>query len=221
MRVFVGVDKRQPIAYTVCRSSIERHASAPVQIEPIRLQWTPINRRGLTDFTFARYAAPFLCGYEGVSIFMDADVVVLGDIHELAAVAHRECPVSVVKGKLRFEWPSVMVFQNDLCKALTPEYINDITSNPQNLDWGNPVGELPPEWNFCVGYDEPAGLPKLLHYTQGIPCFPETKDCDFAQEWVEEHVYANATAPWAQIMGKSVHAEHVLKRLAKAQESQR
>lgn len=221
MRVFIGVDKRQPIAYTVCRSSIERYARKRVQIEPIRLPWTPITRTGLTDFTFARYAVPLLSGFEGVSVFMDADIVVKGDINELEELADPRCPVSVVKGKLRFEWPSVMVFQNHLCRALTPDYINDVTSNPQNLDWSDPIGELPAEWNFCVGYDEPGPLPKLLHYTQGIPCFPETKDCDFAEEWVEEHVYANATAPWAQIMGKSVHAEHVYKRLQRAQESQR
>ena len=65
MRIFIGFVERQPLAYHVCRSSIERHAGARVQVEPLRLKWLPIRRRGLTDFTFSRYLCPYLCGYEG------------------------------------------------------------------------------------------------------------------------------------------------------------
>ena len=73
MRVFIGFDERQPLAYHVCRSSIERHAGARLQIEPLRLKWLPLKRRGLTDFTFSRYLCPWLCSYEGASLFMDAE----------------------------------------------------------------------------------------------------------------------------------------------------
>ncbi len=185
-----------------------------MHIEPIVLSQTPITRRGLTDFTFARYCVPWLSQYHGKAIFMDADIVVRGDIHELAEAADPIAAVSVVKGQLRFEWPSVMVFQNALCRGLTPTYINDPATAPQKLDWSVPIGSLPPEWNFCVGYDAPTKAePKLIHYTQGIPCFPETKDCDYAMTWQEEMKHAIATVPWAGLMAGSVHAEHVYKRL--------
>lgn len=218
LRVFIGVDKRQPVAYTVCRSSIERRAKKRVIIEPIKLEWTPITRCGLTEFTFARYAAPWLCGYEGISVFMDADVIVQDDINELAELAQERCPVSVVKAPLRFEWPSVMVFRNYLCKSLTPEYINDPSTSPQKLSWSNPIGELPGEWNFCVGYDKPLqNYPKLIHYTQGIPCWPETQGCEYSEVWHEEHQHANGSVSFQELMGRSVHAQHVYKRLACAQ----
>lgn len=202
------MDKRQPVAYTVCRSSIERRAKGRVSVEPIRIEWTPITRRGLTDFTFARYAVPWLCGYHGIAVFMDADVIVRGNIHELAVLA-LENPVSVVKGKVKFEWPSVMVFRCDLCHSLMPEYINDTRNQPQLLAWATKVGELPSEWNHCVGYDNPRRDAKLVHFTAGIPCWPETDGCEYAQEWHEELEYACSTVTWRELMGRSVHAEMV------------
>ena len=35
MKVFIGWDSREDIAYQVCRRSILRHASIPVDIKPI------------------------------------------------------------------------------------------------------------------------------------------------------------------------------------------
>jgi hypothetical protein len=72
---------------------------------------------------------------------------------------------------------------------------------------------LPPEWNLLCGYDEPIANPKLVHYTQGIPCFPETKDCEFSEEWVKEARASMSTVTWPEIMGNSVHAKPVLERL--------
>lgn len=207
LKVFIGVDKRQPLAYTVCRHSIERRSSKRVSVEPLKIKWTPITRRGLTDFTFARYAVPYLSNFEGVSIFMDGDILVTGDVHELAAAADPSAPVSVVKGPKRFEWPSVMVFQNALCKSLTPEYINNPATAPHNLAWSDPIGELPREWNFCVGYEEvPVDVPKLIHFTAGIPCWPETKKSPYADLWWAEYRQASWTVPWESLMGGSVHA---------------
>ncbi|HEX5093569.1 MAG TPA: hypothetical protein VFV84_12865 [Burkholderiales bacterium] len=211
MRIFIGMDERQPLAYHVCRSSIERHASARVQIEPLRLRWLPLRRRGLTDFTFSRYLCPSLCGYEGESLFMDADIIVRADIHELAGLAPRPAAVSVVKNKLRLEWTSVMFFRNALCRALTPESIE--SGQPEKLEWAETVGDLPAEWNHCVGYDAPDPQAKLIHFTQGIPCWPETEDCEHAETWREEYRHLNGTVSWQELMGRSVHAKHVLQRL--------
>jgi hypothetical protein len=207
LRVFIGVDKRQPLSYTVCRHSIEKRASKRVSVEPIRIEWTPITRRGLTDFTFARYAVPYLCGYEGSAIFMDADILVLGDVYDLAKQGGKH-PVTVQKGLQRFEWPSVMVFNNERCQELTPEYINNPNSEPQALGWAGSIGSLPAEWNHCVGYDKPAPA-KLVHYTAGIPCWPETDGCEYSKEWHEELKDATSTVSWDELMGNSVHADMV------------
>jgi lipopolysaccharide biosynthesis glycosyltransferase len=214
MRVFIGFDERQPLAYHVCRSSIERHALARLQIEPLRLKWLPLERRGLTDFTFSRYLCPFLCAYEGTSLFMDADVIVRADVRELEALAPADAPVSLVKNKLRLEWPSVMFFRNALCRALTPESV--AAGKPESFDWADKIGALPADWNHCVGYDAPNPRAKLIHYTQGIPCWPETEDCEHAETWREEHRHMNGTVSWSELMGRSVHAKYVLRRLQDA-----
>lgn len=212
--VFIGFDERQPIAVQVLIHSIYRRASRPVACIPLLIEQMPIKRQGLTQFTFSRYCVPFLCEYEGVSVFLDADMLMLGDIHELVSLRDPKAAVSVVKNKMRFEWPSMMVFNNDLCKKLTPSFIE--VESPQSLSWSEKIGELPPEWNHCVGYDSPRDNAKIAHFTQGIPCFKEVAGCEYSQQWIEEHKACNSTVSWTEIMGRSVHAKPVMERLAAA-----
>ena len=88
----------------------------------------------------------------GPTIFLDADMLVLGDIQELQSFVNGQHSVYVRKSDNQFEWPSLMVFDNAKCQKLTTEYIEDQTSNPQSFEWAESVGDLPEEWNFCVGY---------------------------------------------------------------------
>src|SRR5512135_816786 len=112
IKVFIGFEPRQPLAYNVLQSSLHRNSASRVIVEPLMLHKLPISRRGLTEFTFSRFLVPWLCGYEGVAIFMDADIVVRGDIAELAAQADPQCAVQVMQEQQRFEWASVMLFNN-------------------------------------------------------------------------------------------------------------
>lgn len=211
LRVFIGIDPRQAVAYNVLRWSIERRAHKPVQVIPLILPQLPITRRGLTDFTFSRYLPPYLCGYKGVSVFMDADMLCLGNVHELATYVTGDHDLYVVKNEQKFEWPSLMVFDNEQCRTLTPEYIDDENNAPQTLDWALTIGDLPPEWNHCVGYDEPKEA-KLVHYTMGIPHFEETRDCEYSKEWWDEYNSMIRGCSWLTLMGKSVHAKKILPR---------
>lgn len=210
VKVFIGFDPRQPIALQVLSHSIYRRSSGPVSITPLVLRQLPIKRQGLTEFTYSRYLIPYLCDYQGVGVFLDADMLVLGDIYELVYLRDK-APVSVVKCKLKFEWSSMMVFNNDLCRQLTPEYVE--SGQPQGLEWSDPIGEIPPEWNHCVGYDEPREGAKLVHFTQGIPCFPETRTSEYAKQWMDELKACNSTVSWDEIMGDSVHALPVRQRM--------
>ena len=213
MRVFIGVDPRQYVAATVLTHSIWKRASGPVSITRLHLNQLPIKRRGLTEFTFSRYLPPYLCGYIGNALFMDADMLCLGDVYELADICDKQdAPVSVVKNpQFGFEWPSLMYFNNERCRNLTPKFIEE--GQPQMLKWAEKVGEIPSAWNHLVGYDKPRKDAKNVHFTQGLPCFPETKDSEYAAEWHAEAKAANATVTWAEIMGNSVHAGPVLERL--------
>lgn len=207
IQVFIGFDERQPIALQVLAHSIYTRSSKPVSITPLVLSQLPIKRRGLTEFTFSRYLVPHLSGFVGRSIFLDADMLCLGDIAELESLADPLAAVSLVKNKVRFEWPSMMVFNNAACTHLTPEFIDDPQSQPQSFRWAKEVAELPPDWNHIVSYDKPRKDAKLVHFTAGLPCWPETNNCEHAAEWQAERKACNSTVTWEELMGSSIHAQ--------------
>ena len=210
MRIFIGSDPRQPIAVQVLMHSIYARASKPVSITPLVLSQLPITRRGLTEFSISRYLVPFLCDFRGKAIFLDADMLCLGDICELEQLAQPLAAVSVVKNLRKFEWPSVMVFDCSMCQTLQPAWVDSRETNPASLSWAKQIGSLPTEWNHIVGYDPKRTDAKLVHFTAGIPCWPETKDCEYATEWQAERRACNGTVSWEELMGKSVHREKVL-----------
>lgn len=224
LRVFIGYDPRQPLAYTVAAHSAVVNCSKPVSVTPLIQRQLPVKRKGLTEFTFTRYLVPWLCDYEGYALFIDADMLVLGDLAELpwgmdeaVAVVGHEC--SKINGQsLGFERASVMLFNCGtlLCRALRPEYIE--TGNPQAFDWARcdvgGIRPLDPAWNHLVGYDPPRKDAKIVHFTQGIPCFPETLNDEYSQEWQAALHAACDTCSWEEIMGDSVHARYKMQRKA-------
>jgi len=213
LRIFIGYDSRQPIAFNVLQHSIARHSSEPVSITPLILSQLPIKRRGLTEFTFSRFLVPWLCNFKGKAVFMDADMVVTGDIAELFECGGMNA-VSVMQDQPQFEWASLMLFNNSACQRLTPEFIDDTDNKLFDLSWAPYVGTLPAEWNHCVGYAEPKEA-NLYHFTQGLPCWYETQGLAEDGVWLQEHDAMNATVDWKALMGRSVHAEPVLRRLLK------
>ncbi len=212
LRIFIGYDDRQAVSYHVLCASIIKHASRPVQISPLILPTLPIKRRGLTPFTFSRFMCPWLCSYRGKSVFLDADMMLRADITELFSYKG-DFDVAVVQNAKRFEWSSVMLFDNERCQILTPQYIDNETNNPMKMNWARTIGALPAEWNHLVGYDPPNPDAKLVHFTQGVPAWPETMNCEHAGEWRSTMLEMIQARPWAEIMGNSVHAKPVLERL--------
>ncbi len=213
MRIFIGWDHKENVAYHVLCNSIMRNAKSPVQITPlIKSQLLDIYRRPLdpkqsNDFSFTRFLVPYLSNYEGWSLFMDCDMLVRCDINEIMEWANHYNAVQVVKhdyepkDKIKFlgavqykypkkNWSSVMLFNNSHYKTrrLTPEYVNTAPAlDLHQFMWAEDrTGELPIEYNWLVGeYDENPNA-KILHYTVGGPYFAEYKDCDHAAEWYAE-----------------------------------
>jgi hypothetical protein len=100
VKIFVGCDRSQYLAVPVLEYSIKRHTNLPVEVIPISGSsfGPPLDpplsdvvgrdardprQRSRTGFSFARFAIPKLCGYEGRAIWLDADMQVFGDIAEL------------------------------------------------------------------------------------------------------------------------------------------
>lgn len=212
LKVFIGADSRQPLAYNVLQYSIVSRSSKPVSITPLILEQLPITRRGLTEFTYSRFLVPWLCDFKGTALFLDADMVVDGDIAELFDHASPAAgAVQVVKDQPQFEWPSAMLFNCALCRVLTPDYIENQANKLLDLAWAEQVGDLPAEWNRLLGYG-PVEPGKLYHWTQGIPVWPETRHLPEDAIWHEAAEALTHTVPWIELMGKSVHAQPTLKR---------
>jgi hypothetical protein len=216
LRCFIGFDPRQPVAYQVAAASIAKHSSRPVAITPLILSQLPLKRRGLTEFTFSRFLVPYLCGYQGSALFVDADVLCLGDIAELpwdatesvSVVAHSSVQKQGKTVDVRFERPSVMLFNCCDCTRLTPAYIE--SGNPFSFEWATSIGHLEKCWNYLVGYDSGGGA-KLAHFTMGLPIFDETENDEYASDWLEMARWCGESCSWKEIMGNSIHAKFKVK----------
>lgn len=207
LRIFIGYDPRQPIAFTVLTQSILSRSSAPVAITPLVIEQLEFSRQGLTPFTFTRFLVPFLCDYQGWALFLDIDMLVCEDIAKLFALADDRYAVMVSKNPVKFERASAMLFNCSKCRVLTPAYV-ETAKGLHTIDWLAPelIGDLPRAWNHLVGYDAPDPDAKLVHYTQGVPAFEETRDCEHAKAWLDMAGFAMSYEPWAKLMGPSVHA---------------
>ena len=212
IKVFIGFDPKQPVAYNVCQYSVVANASGPVCIIPLILSQLPMKRRGLTEFTYSRFLVPHLSDFEGTSVFIDPDIIVTGDVYEL--LEYNDNPVYVMQDQEEFEWASVMVFNNSLCDNLTPEFIDDEYHGLFNFDWvRGDIGELPQEWNHLCFYKEPIEA-KLYHYTVGIPVWDETREISPETPiWREYFDKSVSTVSWKSLMGNSVHAARMDKNI--------
>ncbi len=212
LKIFIGYDERQPVAYNVLQHSIITRTSKPLAISPIILRTLPnakelSERRSLTPFTYSRFMVPWLCDYEGWALFLDIDMIVLDDISKLFDMADERYAVHVSKNDYRMEWASAILFNCSQCKILTPEYVNTF-KGLHRIEWLEEklIGDFPREWNHLVGYDKKRQDAKLVHYTQGIPCFDETASSEYKKEWDNEFNTMNSSLPWSNLMGPSVHA---------------
>lgn len=83
IRVLIGSSDKFSRCNRVILASIFENTTEPVQayiMEPERLG---VPYTGCTGFTNLRYAIPEICGYQGFAIYLDVDMLVLGDIAEL------------------------------------------------------------------------------------------------------------------------------------------
>lgn len=181
LKIFVGYDSREDIAWKVCRHSILRHSSGPVEVYPLKqttLREIGLYTRGAdkatTEFSLTRFLTPYLAAFDGWSIFVDCDFLFTRDVHEVLrhadpakavhVVRHDYTPASAVKmdGKAqsvypRKNWSSFILFNgaHPDVKALTPEVVNN--AEPAYLhrfSWVSDdslIGALPLEWNFLEG----------------------------------------------------------------------
>lgn len=90
MKVFVGYDTREDIAYQVCKHSIVSK-QPEADVRPLKQQelrdagWytRSVDKLASTEFTFTRFLIPELTNFNGWALFMDSDMILTTDIQEL------------------------------------------------------------------------------------------------------------------------------------------
>lgn len=184
LRVYVGWDSREPIAYDIAKQSLLNKASIPVEVIPIKLQnlvergayTREVDPLASTEFTYSRFFTPWLAGFEGWALFCDCDFLFFGDVAELLTyrdpskavlcVQHDYRPKEGVKmdGKVqtaypRKNWSSFMLFNcaHLSTRQLTPDVVNSQTgAYLHRMQWAadDEIGALPTEWNWLEGWNE-------------------------------------------------------------------
>jgi hypothetical protein len=214
LNVFIGYDRREPVAYHVLAHSILRRATIPLTIAPLKrellgkLYTRPRGPTESTEFSLTRFLVPALSGYKGWSVFMDCDMLCKMDFALVAREITRQEDKAVLVCKHDYDprrgrkflnqvqtvyprknWSSVMVFNNAKCKALTADYVNSATGLAlHRFQWTRDklIGSLPLEWNWLVGEYRRNARAKIIHYTLGGPWFRKYRDCDYAADWRAE-----------------------------------
>ena len=213
-RIYIGYDPVESIAFYTLAHSILRRSSIPVSIAPVarsQLKGVYTRDRGpteSTDFSLTRFLVPWLSAFDGWSLYMDCDMLCRTDIVELAAQTRQQPDKAVVVCKHdyvprsarkfldrvqttypRKNWSSVVMFNNERCRALTPAYVNSATpSDLHRFAWLDDqfIGELPLEWNWLVEEYPHNDAAKIVHFTLGGPYFDAYRNCDYAGEWFAE-----------------------------------
>lgn len=223
VRFFIGYDSRESVASAVLAHSIRSRSSIPVSftfLDRVNLKGIYDRPRGefeSTDFSISRFIVPYLCNYEGWAVFMDCDMLCLGDVVELAqymtlasrwnqavqVVKHDYIPHSQTKflaqPQAKYErknWSSLMIFNNALCRELTPDTVSLAHGLwLHRFEWtsDDKIGEIPKKWNYLVGEENQCAFDeaRLLHFTNGTPCFKEYENCEGGDLWRQEREEMN------------------------------
>ena len=152
IKVFIGYDPVESVAWHTMAASIYRQGSRPVAIVPINLQnlngilTRPRDPKQSNDFSFSRFLVPYLCNFEGQAIFFDCDQMLRTDIAEIFTAIDEQPAKAVYVVKHTYEprddikylntvqykyprknWSSVVLWncEHEKNRVVTPEFVNN------------------------------------------------------------------------------------------------
>lgn len=184
LQVIIGTQPNQYLAQRVLEHSIRRFASREIRVRCVEQDRAS---PGGTRFGFVRFLVPSLCNFQGKAVYLDADQVVLADIHELADQLREPYAIGIVR-KLEGTFAgapleprnetSVMVLDCDRLGAWQPANLFDsVVPNGSPLEdgqlhyrdfmrlaWEDParIQEIDPRWNH---YNFVRDDTKLVHFS--------------------------------------------------------
>ncbi len=209
IRIAIGYDPRESVAYhTFCQSIID-HATAPLAFTPLALNTLSDYRETHTDgsntFIYSRFLTPSLFNFEGWAIFADGDMICRDDIAKLWALRDDSKALMCVQHDYktkqskkylgnanvdypRKNWSSVILWNcgHSANRILTPKFI--MSQNGAFLHrfkWldDSQIGKIPKEWNWLATEYPDNEEACLVHYTLGTPCFKDYRDSEMANHW--------------------------------------
>lgn len=225
LHVYVGYDAIDHLAYRVLEASILDQTREDVKIHPLRdwqlraegFYWREYKvlktgqkldlldqRPHSTEFSYTRFLTPLIHRAKkrtGAALFMDADMMLRGDIGALFDMADKRYSVQVVKHDYkpvettkivgveqqlydRKNWSSLMLFPNPYSVLYTE---TDVSNRGRDwlhqLQWAGNIGGIPTRWNWLEGWHRPDMDPLNVHFTRGTPDLPGWGNVDFADEY--------------------------------------
>lgn len=191
LKIFIGYDPVESVAWHTMAHSILRRSSLPVAIVPLNIAnlkdiyTRERDPKQSNEFSFTRFLVPYLSGYEGMAAFFDCDQMLRTDVAKLFELASSDPSKAVhvvqhdyaPRDEIKFlntvqytyprkNWSSVVVWNcgHPANKAVTPEFVN--TASPMELhrfQWlrDEEIGSLDTRWNWLVG--EYAEPPSDVH----------------------------------------------------------
>lgn len=228
LQVYLGHDPREVDAYDVACHSITSRSSAPISINPLKLDvlraaglywrqttryapgslWDCLSKAKMsTEFAISRFLVPILQP-TGWALFCDCDIVCLGDVAELFALADPKYAVMCVQHAPQLEegvkmdgqaqqpyprkgWSSITLWNCDheSNKRLDLKMVNTWPGALlHRFSWlrDSEIGALPAEWNWLVGVEPKPVDPKIAHFTLGGPWLEDWQHANHDEIWMEE-----------------------------------
>lgn len=181
IKVFIGFDPVESVAWHTMAHSILERSSKPVALVPVNLNnfrefyTRQRDPKQSNAFSFTRFLVPYLSNYDGYALFFDCDMMLRTDIHEIFDAVNESPGKAVYVVKHDYEprddikylntvqykyprknWSSVVLWDcgHPSNKQVTPEFVN--MASPMELHrfaWlkDEEIGELDIRWNWLVG----------------------------------------------------------------------
>jgi lipopolysaccharide biosynthesis glycosyltransferase len=211
IKIVVGFDQREAIAYHTFSQSVLEKSSLPVLFLPLSMNtlkgYKETHNDKSNDFVYSRFLTPYLHNFEGWAIFADGDMVCQSDIKELWDLRDetKALQVGMHDYKTKFNqkylgntnenyprknWSSLILWNcsHPKHKVLTPDFISSQTGKYlHRFSWldDEDIGKLPIDWNWLAIEYPNNPKAKIIHYTLGTPCFKDYRNTEMAVTWHE------------------------------------
>ena len=213
IKLTVGFDQFEAIAYHAFCQSVIDCASVPVEFLPLAINTLANYRETHTDgsnkFIYSRFLTPYLNQFDGWAIFADGDMICREDIKQLWDLRDERYAVMVAKHDYqtkvttkyfgnknenypRKNWSSLILWNcaHPANRILEPAFVQSQPgSYLHRFSWlkDEEIGSLPLEWNWLAIEYPVNPQAKLIHYTLGTPCLKDYAQTDMANYWKDAY----------------------------------